>query len=265
MMVWGTTVDTEFLDEFLAEQRRRTGRLVSAAHVLVRAVALSLSQHPKVNRRVTGRRVHQYDGVNLVVPMLQTRTGEVEPIFLRRADELSLTDIAERFWTEAHGKAVRAAVESQPAEHQSRFRRALAGLGHTLRLHWIHRMSWLGFYVGSRLRLPTIFAFQQELNGAGAFVNYLGHPGAPPLIAFKPSCLPMNAYSVNVTMGPSESRPVVIDRAIVIRKQAPLFVRADHRMINGHEAAAFINTLRTHLAEPWTLTQTEHPPACDAA
>jgi hypothetical protein len=265
MMVWGTTVDTEFLDEFLVEQRRRTGRMVSAAHVLVRAVALSLSQHPKVNCRVTGRRVHQYDGVNMVVPMMQTRTGKVEPVFLRRADEMSLTDIAERFWTEAHEKAVRAAVESQPAEHQSRFRRALAGLGHTLRLHWIHRMSWLGFYVGSRLRLPTIFAFQQELNGAGAFVNYLGYPGAPPLIAFKPSCLPMNAYSVNVTMGPAELRPVVIDDTIVIRKQAPLFVRADHRMINGHEAAAFINTLRTHLANPWTLVESAQTPTCDAA
>jgi hypothetical protein len=265
MMVWGTTVDVEFLDEFLAGQRRRTGRMLSAAHVLVRAVALSLSEHPKVNRRVTGRRVHQYDGVNMVVPMLKTRTGEVEPVFLRRVDKLSLSGIAERFWSEAHGKAVRAAVELQPAGHANRFRRVLAGLRRNVRLHWIHKMSWLGFYLGNRLRVPTIYPFQQELNGAGAFVNYLGHPGAPPLIAFKPSCLPMNAYSVNVTMGPSELRPVVVDGAIVVRRQAPLFVRADHRIINGHEAAAFINTLRAHLADPWTLGDQEETTACDAA
>jgi hypothetical protein len=265
MMVWGTTVDTENLDEFLAEQRRRTGRMLSAAHVLVRAVAVSLSRHPRVNCRVTGRRVYQYNGVNMVVPMLKPRTGEVQPVFLRRADEMSLTDIAERFWTEAHGRAAGAAVESQPAGRQSGFRRALDGLRRNVRLHWIHKMSWLGFYLGARLRVPTIFAFQQELNGAGAFVNYLGYPGAPPLIAFKPSCLPMNAYSVNVTMGPSELRPVVSEGAIVIRKQAPLFVRADHRMINGHQAAAFINTLRGYLADPWTLIQSEPSPACDAA
>jgi len=66
-------------------------------------------------------------------------------------------------------------------------------------------------------------------------------------------------------MGASELRPVVIDNAIVIRKQAPLFVRADHRMINGHEAAAFINTLRGYLADPWTLVENEQRPACDAA
>src|SRR5262249_58980197 len=112
-----------------------------------------------------------------------------------------------------------------------------------LRLHWVHKMSWLGFAVAARLRPPTIFAFQRELNGAGAFVNYLGFPGAPPMHGFKPSCLPLNAYSVNVTMGPSEPRPVVADGQVVIRKQAPLFVRADHRMVNAYETANFINTL----------------------
>ncbi|MGE5193647.1 MAG: 2-oxo acid dehydrogenase subunit E2 [Deltaproteobacteria bacterium] len=265
MMVWGTTVETGPMDEFLTEQRRSTGSLLSPAHVLVRAVAESLCRHPNVNRRVTGRRVHQYDGVNIVVPMLQTRSGEVDPIFLRRAEKMSLSEIARRFWTEARDKAVGAAVEARRSEEARSVRKLLVALGRKLRLHWIHKMGWLAFYVGCRLRVPTIFTFQQELNGAGAFVNYLGFPGAPPLIAFKPSCLPMNAYSVNVTMGPSEPRPVVVDNAVVVRKQAPLFVRADHRMINAHEAAAFINTLRALLADPWTLVQTEQPAVREAA
>ena len=265
MMVWGTTVDTGPLDEFLKEQRRHTGRILSPAHVLVRAVARSLSRHPNVNRRVTGRRVHQYDGVNIVVPMLQTRAGEVDPIFLRAADKMSLAEIAERFWAAARQKAVGAAVAARRGEASGPIRRLAAGLGRTLRLHWVHKMGWLGFYLGCHLRVPTFFEFQQELNGAGAFVNYLGFPGAPPMIAFKPSCLPMNAYSVNVTMGPSESRPVVVDSAVVVRQQASLFVRADHRMINAHQVAAFIGTLRAQLANPWALVQDEHPAACDAA
>jgi hypothetical protein len=265
MMVWGTTVDTEPLDAFLAEQRHSTRRILSQAHVLVRAVALSLSKHPKVNRRVTGRRVHQYDGVNIVMPMLQTRSGEVDPIFLRRADKMSLAEIAERFWTEARAKALGAALEARRREEKGSLRKTLVAVGRKLRLHWIHKLGRVAFYLGCRFRLPTLFTFQQELNGAGAFVNYLGFPGAPPMIGFKPSCLPMNSYSVNVTMGPSEPRPVVVGPAVVIRRQAPLFVRADHRMINAHEAAAFINTLRGHLANPWTLVQDEEPPVRRAA
>jgi hypothetical protein len=35
MMVWGTTVETEPLEVFVGEQRRRTGQIVSPAHVLV--------------------------------------------------------------------------------------------------------------------------------------------------------------------------------------------------------------------------------------
>ena len=265
MMVWGTTVETDPLDDFLIEQRRRTGRLLSPAHVLVRAVAESLGRHPALNRRVTGRRVHQYRGVNIVVPMLQTRTGGVDPLFLRDAEKMSLADIAQRFWMAAREKAEAAALESRCGEEQQSVRRQALALGRKLRLHWIHKMGWLGFYLGCRLRVPTIFRFQQELNGAGAFVNYLGFPGAPPMIAFKPSCLPMNAYSVNVTMGPSEPHPVVVENSVVVRRQAPLFVRADHRMVNAHEAAAFINTVRRHLANPWTLVEGERPAARDAA
>ena len=54
-------------------------------------------------------------------------------------------------------------------------------------------------------------------------------------------------------MGLTEPRPVVLDDEIVIRRQAPLFVRTDHRMVNAFEAAAFIITLREHLADPWLL------------
>ena len=242
MMVWGTSIETEPLERFLAEKRRRTGQILSTAHILVRAVAQCLSEHPRVNRRVTGRRVHQYDGVNIVVPMLQTRTGEVDPIFLRRADTMSLAEIAERFWTEARSKALGAAVESRRREENRSFQKTLVAVGRKLRLQWIHKMARVAFYLGSRFRIPTWFAFQQELNGAGAFVNYLGFPGAPSMLSFKPSCLPMNSYSVNVTMGPTEPRPIVIDNAVVVRRQAPLFVRADHRMVNAHDAAAFIST-----------------------
>src|SRR5260370_305537 len=153
--------------------------------------------------------------------MMQTRSGEIETIFVHRADLLSLSEIAQRFWTEARDRAQRAAAATRNQRHDGAFKKALARLRRNLSLRWVHRMAWFGFAVANRLRVPTLFPFQQELNGAHALVNYLGFPGAPPLIALKPSSLPMNSLSICVTMGGAEPRPVVVDGAIVIRKQAP--------------------------------------------
>ena len=273
MMIWGTTVDIDPVDDFVKEYSRRIGLIVSPAHLLVWAVAVSLSQHPKVNCRVIGRRVYRYDGVNVVVPMLRGRSGEAETVFLHRADKMSLSEIARRFWREARDMASQAASDERECRDAGGAARHGLGFARRFRLWWLCRMSWLGFAVANRFRFPTIWPWQQELDGANAFVNYLGFAGAPPLICFKPSCLPMNSYSVNVTLGPAEPRPVVVDGAIVIRRQAPLFVRADHRMVNAHDAAAFISTLRAHLADPSALVARDEPsrdgtadhagPACD--
>lgn len=257
MMVWGTTVDVEAHDAFLAEQRRATGRIVSTAHLLVRAVAASLEKHPEVNRRVIGRRVYQYDGVNIVVPMLQTSSGEVDCLQFQHVEKLSLTEIAERFWNEARQMAVHKAEERRLKTEPWSFGDLLRAIYGRIRLEWIRASARFGFEMANRWRLPTLWSWQRELYGAGAFVNYLGFPGAPPMITHKPASLPMNSYCIAVTMGLTEPKPVVVDGQVVVRKQAPLFVRVDHRMINGNQAAGFIATLRNFLTNPASLLQSD--------
>lgn len=257
MLIWGTTVDVEELDNFLDEQRKQHRTFLTPAHVLVRAVAESLNQHPEVNRRVIGRKVYQYEDVNIVMPMLQTSTGEVDCVFMRHAEDYSLDEVANYFWEAARERALNVAEDKKREKQGSTFKNRLIQLGRKLRLSWILRTCSLGFAVGNRFRGATIWPWQQGLNHAGAFVNYLGFSGAPPLIAHKPSSLPMNSYSIAVTMGPTEPQPVVIDDEVVIRKQASLFVRLDHRMVNGNQSAAFINTLRSHLSDPQTLIKSE--------
>jgi pyruvate/2-oxoglutarate dehydrogenase complex dihydrolipoamide acyltransferase (E2) component len=43
---------------------------------------------------------------------------------------------------------------------------------------------------------------------------------------------------------------VVEGEVIVIRSMAPLFVRADHRLVNGYQTAEFVGTLRNALQNP---------------
>jgi hypothetical protein len=233
--------------------RKTTRSIVSTAHVLVCAVASSLRDHPNVNRRVIGRRVYNYRNVNIVMPMLETSTGEVDSIYVRAADELSLKEIAARFWEEARQRAVlKSRRQTEPSNSKwARWDR----LKRALHLRWVHRMSRIGFFLANRFRLPVMWDWEQQLHAAGAFVNYLGSPGAPPLINHKLASLSMNSYSVAVTLGPIEPRPAVVDGAVVVRKEASLFVRVDHRFVNGHQAGEFVKTLRSFLTNPHTLVR----------
>lgn len=48
-------------------------------------------------------------------------------------------------------------------------------------------------------------------------------------------------------------KPVVVDNQIVIRKILPLSLSYDHRVVDGAEAARFINDLKKHLEDPELL------------
>ncbi len=260
-IIWGTTIDAEPLESLISALSRRGGPIISQAHLLIRAVAQALIRHPLLNSRVIGRSVHRYRGVSIVMPMLQTRSGEVDTIFLQNAESLSVTDIACRLWEEARERALQAAAAKRLRTRESTPALRLAAAARWARVHWVRSMSWLAFGVTNRLRFPTLFQFDREYNGTNAFVNYLGFPGAPPMISYKPSCLSTNSFSVSVTMGPAEACAVAVNGSVAIRRQAPLFVRVDHRMVNGYQTGQFVSTLRSFLMNPDSLMPTALQPA----
>jgi pyruvate dehydrogenase E2 component (dihydrolipoamide acetyltransferase) len=56
-----------------------------------------------------------------------------------------------------------------------------------------------------------------------------------------------------VTLGATEPRPVVVEGEVVVRPLAPLFVRADHRIVDAHALGLFTNLIRDLLANPAAL------------
>jgi chloramphenicol O-acetyltransferase len=253
-IVWGTSVETEMLEQFIAEQRRQTGSLISVAQVLIWVVAQALKKHDVLNRRVIGHRIYSYDGVSLTMPIMETRVGEVNIVYLRHVERMSLTEISRAVWEKAREAAVQTATEKRHGVDKSWQKR----WREWLRMQWVVRMADLGFYLTNTFRLPTTTI--DEINGCSAFVNYLGFAGAPPMIGYKPSSLPSNSFGVNVTMGASELKPVVENGAVTARSIAPLFVRVDHRVANGYQTSQFLNTLRNSLQNPASLL-VEPPPS----
>ena len=250
-IVWGTTVETDELTRFVSDQRRETGTMISIAHVLIRAVTEALHRHPALNRRVVGRSIYPYDGVHITMPMLETRTGEVNVVYLRHAEQRSLVEISRTIWEEARNAAVRTAAETKRKSEASAGRNRWQACIVWLRLQWVLRMARTGFFMTNRFRLPTTTL--EEINGSAAFVNHLGFAGAPPMISYKPSSLPTNSFGVSVTLGPAERRPVVEGDTVVVRNVSPLFVRTDHRLVNGYQTAEFVATLRNALQNPQGL------------
>lgn len=264
-MVWGTTVELDGMEEFLAVQSRESRLMVSIVHVLIKAVSRSLIEHPCLNRRVIGRKVYNYDGTGIVVPIRRPSDGVVDVVFFRNGEALTLADVASRMWEEARERALIGARNRSELKQGSAFRRWAVNTCIRWKMQLYKRMVGFCFGVSNHLRLPSWSPWGKEMNGANAFVNFLGFAGAPPMIAYKPSSLPTNAFSVSVTMGLPEQKPVVHDGQISIRKVAPVFVRVDHRLVNGHQTAEFVATLRKYLTNPWSLVVPKPQSANDVA
>jgi len=217
--------------------------LLSPAHALLWAVSRALAEHPHLNRRVIGRRVHPLHDVNLIIPVLNRRDQNVELVMLRKVQEMSLPQVAEALWTEV-------CEQAQVATKSGGWRLALrrSPTGNWLRLHWIQRTVRIGFSLNGRFRLPNM-GMADESNAASAVVNYFGFPGAPTMTSFKPSSLPVNACHLSVTMAQGQDEPVVENGEMVIRKMAPLSIRYDHRIGYTHQFAEFIATLQRHIKQ----------------
>ena len=254
---WGTAVDARPMTEFIASESRRANLLLSPAHVLVCAVARAISENPKFNRKVIGRRVYPYNEVNIVTPVLTAHNGQVEPMFLRAVERMSLCDVAQQMWTAARTLALAAAEEARRDQNRSPWNRFWVESARALRLWGILSTVGLVFALDNQVRRRSR-AINARFNGVSALVNILSFPGgAPPMLGFKPSALPINAASLSVTMGAPEWRPAVVDGQVVAQRMVPLFVRADHRLVHSHEIAAFLNTLCAYLTQPQRLVEPE--------
>jgi len=86
---------------------------------------------------------------------------------------------------------------------------------------------------------------REELSGSTITISSAGSIGglfATPIINH-PEVAILGVYRI-------EDRPVVMDGEIVVRKMMYLSVTLDHRVVDGGEAARFLNTMKSMLGDP---------------
>lgn len=240
-MVWGTDVDTEALEEHIRRLNETSSTFVSGAHVLLQAVGRAIARHPQLNRRVVGRRIFAFREVNIRMMTYNKRAEEVDVVLIKNADRVGLERIAQVMW-KRQCKAIRGtSMDELDKQALRRWPNFL--------LRWA---VWAYFGIDRNFRLPKTGKIDR-VSGAPVLVNYLGFPGAPPMRTYKPSNHPDESSHLSVTMGRTESRPVVREGAVVARPVAPLFVRADHRIADAYLLAQFVSTLARFLAAPASM------------
>jgi hypothetical protein len=243
-MVWGTEVDMGAVMEEAARRNRDGTFLLTPVHFLVKAVERAVADHPEINRRILGGRVHSYAGRHIVVST-QKRDGTAGVVRLDDVQEMGVEAIGRAIWSQllserdAGGLGDRVLTRRRyplygllgPRVSGALFRRALA---------WVDRR---GSGIG-RLGLGP---------GAPVLVNYLGGRGMPPMRSFVPSRLPVGHALTSVTIGASERRPVARGERIETRWMAPLHVRSDHRLVDGIQLGRFTGTLKACIEQPERL------------
>ncbi|HUL88407.1 MAG TPA: 2-oxo acid dehydrogenase subunit E2 [Pseudolabrys sp.] len=240
-MVWGTEIDADALQDFLRERNRNGHILMTAAHALIRAAALALEQFPEMNVRLVGRRIYAFRDVNIRMAFFHRRNGEMDVLLISQANLKGLEQIGLEIWQ----------------------RLLQAGRGEGDRDRDLARLRWFsGFWFRQVLRFYGFLDRHIPLPSLGRLdatrascvtVNDLSFPGAPPMRIYKPTRFPDRADSLNLTLGPVESKVVARSNQFVSINVMPLFLRADHRLADAQQVGRFLGAVRDLLSHPSRL------------
>ncbi len=192
------TFDATRLDETRAALKRadpEDGAVIpSVTEFVVKAAALALRRHPRVNARWEDGRVRALDDVNVGVAVATDR-GLVVPV-LRAADTRALSDLA-------------------------------AGLA------------------GLRTRAEAFRLAPEDVQGGTFTVSNLGMFGVEHFTALvnppQAAILAVSAVTARVVWVSGEARP---------QRRGDLTLTADHRVIDGMDAARFLGDIKALLEQP---------------
>lgn len=240
-IVWGTEVRMEPLEAYLRQKNSMGEVLLSPAHFLFRNVGLAMHKHAEFNRRVARRRVFEYKQVNVLVPIFNRGGSEINTMLLEGVPDLSLEEIAKFMWERANAAA------------QGSFDNAVRTTWFEQLPKWLVRLGlFMHVWNHNTFNFPRMSILKRE-NVASMLVNYYGSKKSPPMTSYKPSRFPLDGVPFSVTMGATVDQPVVENGQVVPGRVAPLYLRADHRIVDAYLMKGFLETLLQGFAHPESL------------
>ncbi len=231
-------VDADPLLDYV-EQRRAAGLSgLTVLHVVGAAAARAVSAVPEANSRVFGGRLVPFPDVSVGFAVDVGNGRDLAPLKVSQADRLTPAGIA----TELR-RGVRALRQGDHPGWQVSTRIAAA--------------------VPAPLMRPLLGVSSLVLGGLG--LPLLGQPGHPLGTVFISNVgsfgldevfmapVPFARAHLYLALGSVSERPAVRNGQVVAVRQLTLSLTGDHRIVDGAQAAAYIDRLRSLLAEPDVL------------
>lgn len=243
-IVWTSEVPWQPMQDYAQLYKRKHSRFISTSHILTQSIGQSLAEHPLLNRRVVGRRVHGYKDCNVCLATRIRGCDEVFMIQVHGVDQLALFQIA---YIVMMKQMEYARSDSRERRDLKRYRKLPRLLGQMA----LRFGDWL-----DRNFVVPVFGRLDRFRESSVLVNDFSSSQFPVMRGYKPSRQPGESKPLSITLGPPEEKVVWKNGAAEVEKVAPLCVRVDHRVCDSYQLAQFVNTVIQKLSDPAAMEPT---------
>jgi pyruvate/2-oxoglutarate dehydrogenase complex dihydrolipoamide acyltransferase (E2) component len=236
--VYGTLeIDMERALRYLRGVRDEIGPHVTVTHLVAKALALAIRQHPKANGIVAWRRIYLRDTVDIFIQVASEEGEELSGAKVAQADAKSVAEIALEV-------AERVASIRQRRDRDIEGTKRLVSklpnvlLGPVLRL-----IEFLLYELGLDL---SRFGVVRDGFGS-AMVSNVGMFGVTFGLA---PLVPFSRAPIVILVGRVQNRPWVEGERLAVRPVLTLGCTFDHRVIDGALAAKLAALVRAVIEDP---------------
>ena len=223
--------------EYIQKLRAEQGVHVTLTHFVTRAVALTLKMSTGLNGYISFGRFIEHDTVDLSVIVALDGGANLSMIKLKRADELSITQIADAL--NRRVAEVRSGADQSVKQNMSTAKWVPWFLLKPL-LKWV---GWISTSLGWSIPAFGIKAFPF---GAGIITN-VGVFGVDE--AYVPPTT-FAGVPLYLLVGVIRDAPYVEEGEVQIRQEVTFTVTLDHRFVDGAQAATLAQNMREVFADP---------------
>lgn len=239
---------------WLAAASAHSGRRITLTHIVAKALADTLAEHPDVNVRLRWNGIHRRADVGIFVhvALRDPKTGQLDlsGTVLRDADQKPIHQLVD----EAHARIahVRNGTDKELEKGRDTFRWLPTVLVPAL----VRTLEFLSLQLNLDLRFMGV---ARDPFGSALLTNI----GALGLDEAWAPLVPYSGVPIVVALGALRDAPVVRDGKLAIAPILPLYATLDHRVLDGAHAAQLARSLRRRFADPtaWLGPPTDLPAA----
>jgi pyruvate dehydrogenase E2 component (dihydrolipoamide acetyltransferase) len=230
-------IDATAVLSFIQDIREAGGPKITVTHMVGKALAYALGEHPDLNVRLYRGNFVQRDTVDIFFIVSADAGNELSGVKVREADRKPVVEIARELADRS------ARVRSGDDVEMGKTKKMIGGTPRSLMRSAMKVSAWLTADRDMDLQkygLPRQAFGSAMVSSVGMFG--IGHAYAP--------LSPYYRIPFLTLVGEVQKRAVVVDDEVVARPMFTIAATMDHRYLDGFHAARLARSVREYLDDP---------------